>query len=320
VVVDGKSDRAAGSTAALSAIKQGAAWSLVPCTPDLAAPAAVVFGSRGIATMSVCGGAPEYGANGSPPLAFTSSLATPTEAAAAAEFAVSKRKLKTAWVLEDTTLTYTTSWVKSFNEEFAAYGGKVVGRDTFKNPDASIATQISRLKSASTAPAVIAMCSYPPGGAAAVRQIRAAGINSPIVLCAGMEGLDWLPSVPGVSNVYMMTHADFLGNDPDPAINSFFKRFTRLTKWKLARSHAIEGYCEIQLFAKAAKAAGSTDGKAITAAMEKFKNTKCIVGPTTYSKKWHIPFTRPVAVEEATGGSFKFITKFIPKKIIPPKL
>ena len=52
-------------------------------------------------------------------------------------------------------------------------GAAIVGRDTFKNDDASIASQITRIKELPEQPDVIMLCSVMPGAAAAVRQLRA---------------------------------------------------------------------------------------------------------------------------------------------------
>ena len=58
---------------------------------------------------------------------------------------------------------------------------KLIGSDTFKNDDASIASQITRYKESAAsggAPAVMIVCSYVPGAATAIRQIRAADRKS----------------------------------------------------------------------------------------------------------------------------------------------
>ena len=40
------------------------------------------------------------------------------------------------------------------------------------------------------------MCSYPPGGAAAIKQIRAAGIDVPIQGPGSFDGTYWLKGIP----------------------------------------------------------------------------------------------------------------------------
>jgi hypothetical protein len=53
---------------------------------------------------------------------------------------------------------------------------------------ASCSAQITRLKAVNPAPDVIELCSYPQGGASAVRQIRAASIKTPIASDNAMDG------------------------------------------------------------------------------------------------------------------------------------
>ena len=69
-------------------------------------------------------------------------------------------------------------------------GGDVAGQDLFLNSDASIATQVSRLRAAN--PDVIVISSFPPGGASAIKQIRAAGIDTPIVTDEAFDGSSWI--------------------------------------------------------------------------------------------------------------------------------
>ena len=64
----------------------------------------------------------------------------------------------------------------------------IVGEDSFKNGDANINAQISRLKDLKAQPDVLVVTSFPPGGASAVRQLRAAGLTQPILLNDAMDG------------------------------------------------------------------------------------------------------------------------------------
>jgi branched-chain amino acid transport system substrate-binding protein len=44
-----------------------------------------------------------------------------------------------------------------------------------------------------------------PGGAVAVRQLRAAGIGLPILTGSSMDGTYWLASAPGLTDFYSAT-------------------------------------------------------------------------------------------------------------------
>jgi branched-chain amino acid transport system substrate-binding protein len=317
IIADSQSNPATAATAALTLLEEGAVFGLTPCTPDVAAPPAVTFGAKGVPSMTLCAADPELGANGFPPMTFNTAISTPTEASAAAQFAVEKQGWSKAYVLEDATLKYTQSWVENFKKHYEFFGGEISGAATFQNNDPTIGTQIAQMKNLKFD--VIGMCSFPPGGPSAIRQIRAAGISAPIVLCAGMEGLDWLEAVPQLENAFVMTRANFLGKDPDPEINKFYDRFSKETGWELARSHAAEGYCAIQLYAEAVKRAGSVDGKAVTQAFEQFNDVECITGMTTFTPRWHMPFKRDIAIHEIRDQTFVFITKFVPETILLPE-
>ena len=80
---------------------------------------------------------------------------------------------------------------------------KLVGEDTFKNDDASIAAQITRIKSLPEEPDAIMLCTMMPGAVSAVKQIRAAGIKAPILNGSGMSGSYWLSAVPDLSNFFV---------------------------------------------------------------------------------------------------------------------
>ena len=93
---------------------------------------------------------------------------------------------------------------------------KLIGADTFKNEDASIAAQITRIKSLPQEPDAIMLCSMMPGVVSAIRQIRAAGIKSMIINGSGVDGSYWLNAVPDLSNFYVPVQGSIYGDDPNP--------------------------------------------------------------------------------------------------------
>ena len=51
------------------------------------------------------------------------------------------------------------------------------------------------------------LCTFTPGGASATRQIRAAGIDLPILAATAMDGLYWVNAVPGLKEFYVPVQA-----------------------------------------------------------------------------------------------------------------
>ena len=62
------------------------------------------------------------------------------QGATMAEWSMEQREAKTGYVLLDTTIEYNKGICTGFDWMFPKAGGDIVGRDTFKNNDASINT------------------------------------------------------------------------------------------------------------------------------------------------------------------------------------
>lgn len=217
IKVDTKTKVENGGPALLQAKQQGASFIIAPCDFDFGAPVAIAAQAAGIPAMSDCAGAPAFGKQGIGDLAFTMGMAGPSEGAALAEWAFKTKKLRSAYILRDTTLEYHKQVCKAFQDRWKALGGKIAGADTFKNDDPSVASQIGRLQGSSADTAMF--CSFPPGGASALRQIRAAGVDMPILASNSFDGETWKKAVPKASNFYYTNYGALGGDDPRPEFN-----------------------------------------------------------------------------------------------------
>ena len=70
------------------------------------------------------------------------------------------------------------------------------------------------------------MCSYPPGGAAAIKQIRAARIEIPILGPSAFDGTFWLKGIPNMKEIY----ASLNGSAYDPTNEETAKLFEKLKR------------------------------------------------------------------------------------------
>lgn len=313
---DTRSDRSS-SRATLEVIGDGAEVGLVSCDLDFGAPDAVEFGNKKMVAMSLCAATPTFGPQRVGPLAFSAGVATNNEAAGGAEFAV-KKGWKSAYLLTDTALTYTKSWSGYFDEAFRSLGGKIVGRDTLQMTDTSFQTQVTRLAKVKDEIDVIAACTVPPGGPTLVRQLRAAGIDKPIVACIGMSGTRWLRAVPNLKDFYVTDLFNFSGEDTDEKINELHARYVEATGEEPSNGQFTQGYGAIELLARGIEKAGTTNGKELAAALETFKDEQVLTGPTTYSKDWHVPMSRPVTIQEIADGKPKLVERLVPTHVPEP--
>ena len=160
-------------------------------------------------------------------------------------------------MLTDTYLQYTKDVSTYFNKRWAQLAGSksFAGQDTFNNADASIAAQISRLRSAASNADFVVVSSLPPGGASAIRQIRGAGINLPILAAAAFDGSYWLSAVPKLSNFYYPALGSLYGDDPNPArAKLLYKDFKKVSgKAPTLASYPLLGYAAVQSLVRGMK-------------------------------------------------------------------
>lgn len=187
-------------------------------------------------------------------------------------------------------------------------GGAIVGRDTFKNGDSSIASQVTRLANAIREKKVdvVMLCTYEPGAASAVRQIRAAGIDVPLLNGSSVDGNYWLNAVPNLTNFYIAVQAAVVG-DPRPEVQALAQAFKAKYGSLPASQYAFPVYAFLQLWAKAVQETGTTDPKTVTAKLETFTDVPTVLGPRSFSKTLHIQVKMPLMIEDVVNGADKVV-------------
>jgi branched-chain amino acid transport system substrate-binding protein len=299
VHVDAKSDPNLSATAALSAIEKGADIVVPICDADYGAPAARAANGKGILAIT-CAGGPGLGAQTIGSLTFNTAAGSPTEAAIIAEFGYKKKGWRTAYALCDQLVEYSKVVCAAFKTRWRELGGRLVGEDTFLQSDASISAQVTRLMNGSK-PDVVLLASF-PGGSPALKQLRAR-YDGPILLSQAFAGTFWLKATPHLSNAWAPASGSSYGDDPNPKMNAFFKKYEQKTgKAALVESYPILGYSLVQTIAKGVELAGSTDGKKLAAALDTFKDVDLLPGPTTYTKNCHVPVGRQMLMIEYVNG------------------
>ncbi len=303
VEADTKTDRAQSAKAGLQVLDEGADMMIVSCDYDFGAPAALSAESAGINSFFLCAEDVKAGIQGVGPLSFSGSVLAAVQGATMAEWSHAKREARSGYVLLDTTIEYNKGICDGFDWMFPRLDGtEIVGRDTFKNDDASIASQITRIKALPEEPDVIMLCSYIPGAASAVRQIRAAGINSLILNGSAVDGSYWLDATPGLSGFVVPVQGSIYGDDPRPEVEAFNIAYEKASGSRPASQYAYPGYILIDLWAKAVERAGTLDGAAVTAELEKMKGEATVFGARSFSSELHHQNSAEMQIVEITDG------------------
>jgi len=310
---DNKSDVNQIVPAALDVLDKGADIVMPTCDYDLGGPAAREAAKRGKLAIG-CAGGPLYGRQGIGPLLFNTMSGTPTEAATMAQFAKSRNWTR-PYLLKDTSLEYSKTICDYFKQAWQQLGGSLAGEDTFQNSDTSLGSQVTRVKSAH--PDAVVLCSYPPGGATAIKALRAAGVAVPILGPNAQDGTYWTKAIPKLSNFYNVAYGSISGDDPVAGRRDFFKRYAQATGSPPASSvYPIMGYAAIQTIAKALELThGDADGAVLAKALETLKSQPLISGPTTYSATCHIPVGRPLQVVQIQQGKESYVGEITPAHV-----
>ncbi len=303
VIADTKTDTIQGAKAGAEVVAKGAQFMIVSCDYDMGAPAATVADANKMISIAFCASDAKMGVQGIGPYAFTMEIFGQGEGAVGAAYAW-ERGWRKGYALLDATIEYDKSICHGFLEYWKKLGGEVVGVDTFMQDDASIASQITRYKSLAAEkgePDVLMLCSYNPGAVSAIRQLRGAGIDVPIIGGDTMDGDYWVEGVPGLSDHYAVTFGSMYGDDPRPEVNAFFERY-RKQHGVPESSFPLNGYSVVEALKIAAERAGSLESEAVLAELNKFNKQPLLWGETTFTPDTHIDLVHPMAVIQIQGG------------------
>jgi branched-chain amino acid transport system substrate-binding protein len=147
-----------------------------------------------------------------------------------------------------------------------------------------------------------------------VRQIRAAGVNLPMITGESMDGTYWLEAVPDLKDFYNLTYGSIHGDDPSAAVNDFVARFTKSTGAAPVTGHALTGYGVVEAWALAVERAGTFDTEAVRAKLDEFAGENLLVGKTTFTKDLHINNSRPMTIVKIDGGKVSSVGVFDAEK------
>lgn len=317
VFADAKTDRAESAKAGQSVIQQGAQAIAVDCDYDFGAPAALAAEREGKISIFLCAESVLAGIQGVGKHSFSSSILAAVQGAAIAEWGYQKKGWRTAYILLDEIIEYNKGICYGFDWMWKKLGGEILGHDVYQNEDPTIQPQIDRIKALPQEPDLIENCSYIPGGASAIKQIRAAGINSAIGGGSSMSGTYWLDTVPNLSGHYVPEQASIYGDDPRPDVLEFNEKYKAKYGEYPNSQYTYPGYVVFEMWAKAVEKAGTFDSDAVVEALESFNEEPVLVGTRTFSAELHHQARAPYLIVETTNGKPAVVDEWTISEPVP---
>jgi branched-chain amino acid transport system substrate-binding protein len=239
------------------------------------------------------------------------------QAAAGAEFGF-KKFGKSAYLLLDKGVEYTTLLGGYFKTRFTDLGGTLVLEDQYDDKATDFSAQIAKVKALPKQPDFYYIAAMPYNVGPVIKQFRDAGLTGPIVGGDGYDTPD-LISVAGkaAENVYFSTHALMDASGGTEGIKKFIAAYNKEYGHDPENAFAALGYDSMYLLADAIKRAGATDAPAIQKAIEATKNFPGITGPITFSAESHVP-QKGVTLIAVKDGKFTLGAEVVPEKVPAP--
>ncbi|ULQ59337.1 ABC transporter substrate-binding protein [Brucepastera parasyntrophica] len=145
----------------------------------------------------------------------------PFQGSVAGKFSVENLDAKRAAILYDNGNDYSVGLYENFKKAFVAGGGTIVAEESYNTGDKDFNAQLVKIKNAN--PDVVYLPDYYNTVALIAKQLRAQGINTPIV---GPDGWDGIQGNAGdeVLNGYYSNH--YAADSTDPLVIDFVQKYT----------------------------------------------------------------------------------------------
>lgn len=317
--LDGKSDPVTVGNVIVQLIQKGAELVVAPCDFDFGGPASREAQKAGMVGISTCASSPLYSSYALGDKQFTLSMWNSTMGAAAAEYAYEVKGWKTAYVVTDTFIDYTTSLSELFIKAFEMYGGKVFAEDKYTQGDLDFSAQLARIQALKEKPDLLYISSYMPDLGAIIRAIREVGINTPVMGGDSYDDTGLFGALgPKFGNdIWFATHS-WMGPEATPDMKDFLELYQKKFGEPPDTAFVATGWDTIMVMAQACEKAGTTDGAAVAKVMETTE-FNLLTGKLRWSDAatGHEPNKEAVLVE-LKNGKPHFLGWTRPKKVPKP--
>lgn len=233
---------------------------------------------------------------------FRACFIDPFQGTVGGKFAAVNLGSKKAAILYDIGNDYSVGLTDNFKKSFVENGGEIVAVESYATGDKDFNAQLTKIKSAN--PDVVYLPDYYGTVALIAKQLRAQGINAPIV---GADGWDGLTDNAGdeVLNGFYSNH--YAADSTEPAVQKFVTAFEE-KYGKAPNSFAALGYDAVYMLKDAIAKAGTTDVQAVRKAFEE-TDGDYVTGHLTFDAH-RDPVKSAVMLELVKGADGKLTTAY----------
>ena len=303
---DTRSDAAQTALVAQELVDEGVKIVITPCDADPSIAAGQITQGAQIPAFSFCATTPTM------PLAvgdymFGNYPADNVQAAVLANYA-KEQGFKTAYVLKSPDTAYTLKLPEYFATSFKGKGGEVLGEGTYSMGQQDFSAEVTKIKAMNPAPDVIMTAAYEPDFPAFIRQLRGAGVTTPIL---GSDGIDSATTfgLGALVDGVVFTTAGFATEGS--ALAAFNEKYKAKFGQDPDTVYIANGYDLGKVIEAAVTKADSIDPVAIRDAVASLENVEGVTGSITYAGTQGMPL-RSVALVRIEGGNRSLVSQGVP--------
>lgn len=301
IVKDTRSDSAQTAMVAQELVDADARLIITPCDADPSIAAGMITQAAGIPAISFCATTPTL------PLAvgdymFSNYPADNVQATMLASQAI-EAGYKTTYILTSPDTAYTLKLPQYFAQVFTAKGGTLIGEGTFSMGQQDFGAEVTKIAAMDPRPDVIMTSAYEPDFPAFVRQLRGAGVTTPIL---GSDGID-SPTTFGLGELVEGVIFSTAGYaTPGSPLEVFNAKYQEKTGKAPDTIYIANGYDLGILIEATVTAADSLDPVAIRDALANLENVPGVTGPITFKGTSGMPL-RSVSLVRITAGERELV-------------
>jgi branched-chain amino acid transport system substrate-binding protein len=257
--VDMRNDVAEAAKVTQQLIDDGAVYLIGTVGDGILAEGQVACGS-GVPISTGLGTAPSLvGDMGE--CAFQLVMSDNIQAAVLAEYALAEG-YETAYVLGSNEIPYTRDLPKFFADAFQQGGGTIAGTDQYKLGAGDYSAVVTKIANIDPAPDAIFTPMYIPDSVVFLRQLRQAGVETPVLSTDGNADAALLDA--GAKAIDGLTFSNSVCTaEGDPDVQAFYDDYEAANGEAPSSYVAVIGYDEVNIVAEAIEAAGSTEPTAL---------------------------------------------------------
>jgi branched-chain amino acid transport system substrate-binding protein len=240
------------------------------------------------------------------------------QGAAMAEYVAGELGYRTAFILRSPDVPYSNNLPQYFKDVFERLGGRTVGTSEYRLEAGDFSAQVSKIAATRPVPDMIYTPMFMPDTPVFLRQLRAAGVDIPVVTSDGNDTLDILTAGPADLNGMILT--TFAFPKPGTPLYDFYAQYEQNTGKAPDTVIVANGYDIIYVVKAALEEADGRGGQALRDALASLSGVKLsttndyVMDPQTRRAR------REVCLLKMKGDVFTFVQSLPFPQYVPAPL